>query len=263
MSRDTLLTIDSDESFEEKQTLAIRDLSLTILPGEKVAICGRTGSGKSSVIAMLLKLLEPCDRTISQVLIDDVSLHDVERAALRTRLVALPQNAVFLPEGSTFRENLDPHGIAESDDDFQAVVELVRLWAVVKDQGGLDGNLTATSFSHGQEQLFALAQAVLRRRSRSRRLVSAGITAPGGILLLDEATSSVDRGTEQFMHQIIRQEFQGWTVLAVSHRLEMVMDYDKVVVMEKGELVEFGHPMELADIETTRFSKLCKIGVKS
>ncbi|KAK5159249.1 hypothetical protein LTS14_002391 [Recurvomyces mirabilis] len=246
------------EAPDEKPNLALRNIDLEILPGEKVAICGRTGSGKSSTIALLLKLLDPVPGTPSEIMVDGVSLHDVNRAILRRRFVALPQEAVLLPDGSSYRQNLDPLDMGASDGDCRRVLELVNLWTVVESSGGLDASVTSTSFSHGQQQLFALAQAVLRRQSRAIRLAASGSPAPGGVLLLDEATSSVDRETERLMQRIIREEFKSWTIVAVSHRLEMIMDFDKVVVMDKGEVVETGNPTTLVALEGSKFGKLWK-----
>ncbi|KAI2464664.1 ABC multidrug transporter [Annulohypoxylon bovei var. microspora] len=248
-----------NEDQTEAPALALKNIQLKIIPGEKVAICGRTGSGKSSLIALLLKLLDPIDDTPDCVDIDNTPLNRVDRATIRQRIVAIPQDVVFLPDGSTFQENLDPFNIFTPADS-QAVLEAVDLWNFVCDKGGLEAGMTASSFSQGQRQLFSLARAVLRRRIRARSLGLGGGGSEGGILLLDEVSSSVDRETEKAMQEVIRVEFREYTVVAVSHRLDMVMNYDRVVVMEKGEVVEVGNPARLVEEAGTRFGELWNVG---
>jgi ABC-type multidrug transport system fused ATPase/permease subunit len=117
--------------------LALKNLTLAIYPGEKVAICGRTGSGKSSFLALLLKLLDPLPSSDNNhyqgppILIDNIPLHRIHRATLRQRLIAVPQDSVFLPDGSSFRANLVPNNTA-TPAECQRVLEAVRLWGYVK-----------------------------------------------------------------------------------------------------------------------------------
>ena len=151
-----------------------------------------------------------------------------------------------LSDTSTFRENLDPFGIAGVHQ-CRAALETVGLWGVVKERGGLDALMDSTTFSLGQRQLFSLAHAVLRRRSR---------TSQGGILLLDEVSSSVDQETERLMQSIIRDEFKSYTIVAVSHRLDMIMDFDKVIVMDKSSVIEIGKPTDLVQEKHSRFGDL-------
>jgi ABC-type multidrug transport system fused ATPase/permease subunit len=241
--------------------LALRDVKLTINSGEKVAICGRTGSGKSSLVALLLKLLDPISETLENTVIDDIPLCRISRSALRQRVIAVPQEAVFLPDGSTFRANLDPLD-ASTAEECQDVLAAVGMWKFVQERGGLGAGMSASSLSAGQRQLLSLGRALLRRRVRAR---SAGLGADlseSGILLLDEVSSSVDHETERVMQDIIRTEFRGYTVVAVSHRLDMIMDFDRVIVMDTGEIVEVGNPAILAKEDGTRFAELVRAGAK-
>lgn len=212
-----------------------------------MAICGRTGSGKSSLILLLLRLLDPCS---GRVTIDDVPLDGVDRPALRQRLVAIPQDAVFLPEGCSYRANLDPLGVA-TEDECLAALQAVDLLGVVEGRGGLEAGMGPDTLSGGQRQLFSLARAVIRRRTKVQNA-----RRDGGLLLLDEVSSSVDIDTERAMHAVIQREFKGCTIVMVSHRLEMVMDFDVVVVMDKGEVVETGAPRALVEMEKSRFKEL-------
>lgn len=117
--------------------------------------------------------------------------------------------------------------------------------------------MTAGTFSAGQRQLFSVGRAILRRRIRAHTLDGA---TDQGILLLDEVSSSVDRETEIVIQEIIRSEFAKYSVIAVSHRLDMIMDFDNVVVMDKDEIVEMGRPMDLAAGEVSRFGDLVRAG---
>ncbi|KAK1675658.1 P-loop containing nucleoside triphosphate hydrolase protein [Colletotrichum godetiae] len=229
--------------------LAIRELHLSISPGERVAICGRTGSGKSSLILLLLRLIETLPGSAGGIVVDSMPLDKVDRDALRRRIIAVSQDAIFLPDGSTVRDNLDPFDAATEAECLE-VLEQVGLLAGIQERGGIGAELTAESFSQGQKQLFCLARAVLRRRVKSR-----GGTE-GGILLLDEVSSSVDRATDLVMQEIIRKEFEGYTIIMVSHRLDMVLDCHTVVVMDKGSVVEKGAPRVLKDREGGMFREL-------
>ncbi|KFY33447.1 hypothetical protein V494_07619 [Pseudogymnoascus sp. VKM F-4513 (FW-928)] len=238
---------------------ALRNISLTIPAGSKFAICGRTGSGKSSLLAFLLKLLDPLPSSPGSALIDSTPLHLVSRPALRQRIIAVPQEAVFLPDGSTFKENLDPVGVSTAAE-CQAVLVAVELWPFVLERGGLDAGMSAGTMSAGQRQLMSLGRALLRRRVRARHLGMGAGGSEGGVLLLDEVSSSVDHETERVMLEVIKAEFKDYTVVAVSHRLEMIMDFDRVVVMDTGEIVEVGEPRVLAEQDGSRFGELVKAG---
>ncbi|KAK3900614.1 putative multidrug resistance-associated protein/mitoxantrone resistance protein [Staphylotrichum tortipilum] len=125
---------------------------------------------------------------------------------------------------------------------------------------------TPTSLSQGQRQLFSLARVLLRRRVRARARSSTFGSPPsiplhdGGILLLDEVSSSVDRETDEAMQRVILREFAGYTIVMVSHRLEAVMGFDRVVIMDAGRVVEMGPPRELAETEGSRFRELWMVG---
>ncbi|KAL4960800.1 putative ABC multidrug transporter [Aspergillus stella-maris] len=255
------------ESGEAKPPLALKDIILTIQPGEKIAICGRTGSGKSSFLALLLKLLDPLPPSSDnaqkqQIVIDHIPLNRIHRETLRQRLIAVPQDPVFLPDGTSFRANLDPSNTA-TPAECQRVLEAVRLWSFVQEgKDGLNAPLTAGTLSAGQRQLFSLGRAVLRAVIRQRRHstptpnTSNSGKNQGGILLLDEVSSGVDREMERVMQVIIREQFAQYTVIAVSHRLEMIMDFDRVVVMDRGVAVEVGNPVVLREVKGSWFGEL-------
>jgi ATP-binding cassette subfamily C (CFTR/MRP) protein 1 len=236
--------------------LVIRNLTLSILPGEKVAICGRTGSGKSTLILLLLRLLDPLPSCNGNMELDGTPFHLIDRATLRKRIIAIPQDAVFLPDGSTVKANIDPLEIA-SPEECLDVLATVRLAHFVTDRGGLEAGMSADDLSAGQKQLFSLGRAILRRRVRQRLVQN---EKHGGVLLLDEVSSSVDKATDRAMQEIIRSEFESYTIIMVSHRLEMVLDFfDRVVVLDKGSLIESGSPKELVETPGSRFGELWSI----
>ncbi|KAF4450096.1 hypothetical protein F53441_6740 [Fusarium austroafricanum] len=246
-----------DSSADEvASNLALRDLELNILPGQKVAICGRTGSGKSTLILLLLRLIDPLPSCASNMKIDGIYLHQIDRATLRKRIICIPQDAVFLPDGSSVKANIDPYNAATDAECF-SVLNTVRLSGFVQDKGSLSADMSADDLSAGQKQLFSLGRAILRRRVRDRL---AGSEKRGGLLLLDEVSSSVDKVTDRAMQEIIRKEFESYTIVMVSHRLEMVMDFfDRVVVLDKGTVVESGRPRELVETPGSRFGDLWAI----
>ncbi|PTB72853.1 P-loop containing nucleoside triphosphate hydrolase protein [Trichoderma longibrachiatum ATCC 18648] len=206
-------------------------ITLSVKPGEHVAICGRTGSGKTSLILSLLQMTEIIEGSIS---IDGVDLSTLSHARVRSRINVVPQGPFLLP--GTVRFNLDPWGSA-SDEEVVRALERVRLKAFVDRKGGLDEEVDLESWSGGQKQLLCFARAMLRRSK---------------ILILDEAMSSVDIETEGIMQEIIDTDFKaaGCTVLAVMHRLEHIRRYDKVALLDDGKLLEYGDPKELLAGET-------------
>ncbi|CAI6338803.1 unnamed protein product [Periconia digitata] len=244
--------VKDDEEDSEKPRLALDDIHLKIHSGEKLAICGRTGSGKSSVLSLLLKFLEPTNESAGEIMIDGIPLSHIDRSAIRQRIIAVPQEAVFLPDGTTFQTNLDPTESASIEQCIQ-VLKDVGLWEFIEQRGGVQGNMYASALSGGQRQLISIGRALLRARLRESNY---------GILLLDEVSSSVDRDTERLIQGIIRTEFDNYTVIAISHRLDMIMDFDRVVVMESGRVVEVGKPVILATEQESRFGELVRAAAK-
>lgn len=261
--KDVSASYDGDELDAESPSLSnmvLQNLDLTVLPGQKVAICGRTGSGKSSLILLLLRLLDPLPHCAANMEIDGVPFHRIDRSTLRKRIIAIPQDAVFLPDGSTVRSNIDPLEIA-TDEECLAVLHLVQLSGFVEDRGRLGAGMNSDELSAGQKQLFSLGRAILRKRVRDRLVSGDEMARHGGLLLLDEVSSSVDKVTDRAMQEIIKDEFEAYTIIMVSHRLEMVVDFfDSVVVLDKGVVVETGSPKDLINSPGSRFGELWAIG---
>ncbi|TDZ40639.1 ABC transporter atnG [Colletotrichum spinosum] len=228
----------TQQATEKEPIKALDSIDLSIKAGEKVGIVGRTGSGKSSLLLALLRLLPLSSGTVT---IDGVPTSSIPLLDLRAALIAITQEQFVLP--GTVRENIDPFGTATTEAITSALTSL-GLWDAIRDKGGLDGEFTESVLSHGQKQLFFLARTVLRRDA-------------GRVVLLDEATSSVDAHTERMVQRLVRDEFRNHTVVAIAHRLETVADFDRVVVMDKGRVVEVGNPQSLlAQQKGGQFRKL-------
>ncbi|EQB44454.1 hypothetical protein CGLO_16793 [Colletotrichum gloeosporioides Cg-14] len=233
----------------------LKGLNMIFEPGQKVAICGRTGSGKSSILALLLRLINPLQASTTAnpqpaIMIDGVPLNTVNRITLRERVISASQDPVFLPEGTTFRANLDPASVA-TNEECAAVLCDVGLHTAVEEKGGLNSVISGVELSAGQKQLFSVARAVLRRRVRRRET---GVD--GGLLLLDEITSGADTETEKRVLRILDTDFGACTVIVVTHRKEMAMSCDRVIMLDVGEVVEDGAPRVLLEKEGSRFKAL-------
>ncbi|KAJ6444580.1 ABC multidrug transporter [Purpureocillium lavendulum] len=211
---------------DDGEIQALNDMNIDIRPGEKVAICGRTGSGKSSLLLALLRLLEPSTGTIT---IDSQPLARLPRDTVRTRLITVTQDQFVLP--GTVRHNIDPLG-GHDDAAIEAVLAAVGLREAIEQRGGLDAPFGDDALSHGQRQLFFVARAVLRKDL-------------GRVVLLDEAMSSVDQETERMVRQVIETQCGQHTVLCIAHRLEAIMEYDRVILLDHGRVMETGKPKEL------------------
>lgn len=215
---------DIGASYSNDSENVLKGISLSIAAGQKVGICGRSGSGKSSLLLTLLRLLDLNSGTIT---LDDVDLSRIPRQTIRERITALPQEAITVP--GSLRDNIDPLRSSTADL-INASLSRVGLLDLVDQRGGLDTEMKDLGLSQGQMQLFAVARALLRKSK---------------FLVVDEMTSSVDAVTEERMVSVIKEEFADSTVLAVAHRLGTIRDFDKVVVMDKGRIVEAGSPDDL------------------
>lgn len=217
---------------------AIKNLSFHIKSQEKIGIVGRTGSGKSSIIQALFRMT-----TIEgSIKIDGVDTQSLTLEELRKNISIIPQDPILFGTGS-LRSNLDPFD-EKSDDEIWKVLDQVELKETVSSiPGGLNCRISdgGSNFSLGQRQLICLGRALLRRNR---------------ILVLDEATASVDYKTDALIQETINTEFSECTVLTIAHRLQTVINADKILVMNDGEMVEFDHPHSLLKNGEGYLSKL-------
>lgn len=233
----------------------LRNVSFETRPREKIGIVGRTGSGKSTLAMSLFRFMEP---TSGHIFIDGIDIHSIGLDDLRSRLTIIPQDPVLF--SGTLRSNLDPFG--QHDD--------AVLWAALKRSHLIDGqqqesnhhasspssvdteNLitldspvtgSGSNWSQGQRQLIALARALVKKTA---------------LIVLDEATSSVDFDTDHQIQETIRREFTDSTLLCIAHRIRTVADYDRILVLDQGEVKEFDTPYALMTRDGSIFQQMCE-----
>ncbi|KPM02613.1 ABC transporter-like protein 1 [Sarcoptes scabiei] len=211
----------------------LKNLTFSIKAGEKIGIVGRTGAGKSSIITALFRLTQPAGK----IYIDGIDTSEIALTTLRKNLSIIPQEPIFF--SGTIRKNLDPFN-EKSDPELWNAIEKVQLKSKIL---SLDASVSesGTDFSVGQKQLICLARAIIRKNR---------------ILVLDEATANVDPRTDSFIQETIRKEFEDCTVLTIAHRLNTIIDYDKVLVLDHGRLMQFDTPYRLINQESGIFYEL-------
>ncbi|OPJ88667.1 ATP-binding cassette sub-family C member 3 [Patagioenas fasciata] len=207
--------------------LVLKGLNLQVHGGEKIGIVGRTGAGKSSMTLCLFRILEAAkgEIKIDGVKISEIGLHD-----LRSRLTIIPQDPVLF--SGTLRMNLDPFN-KYSDEEIWKALELSHLKRFVSSQPSMldyECSEGGENLSVGQRQLVCLARALLRKTR---------------ILILDEATAAIDLETDDLIQMTIRTQFEDCTVLTIAHRLNTIMDYTRVLVLDNGTIAEFDTPANL------------------
>lgn len=221
--------------------LVLDNLSVEIKAGDKIGIVGRTGAGKSSIMLALFRMMEPEEG--SKIYIDGVDIMQVGIHTLRSRLSIIPQDPVLF--SNTLRWNIDPEGSC-SDEELWAVIERANLKSCVKRlDKGLDTvvGVHGISLSVGQRQLLCLARAMVRKSK---------------IIILDEATANVDLATDEFVQKSIMTEFKNCTVLTIAHRLATVMEYDRIMVLSQGKIIEFDSPERLLADDKSKFTFLMR-----
>lgn len=226
--------------YREGLDLVLRGISCHIDGGEKVGIVGRTGAGKSSLTVALFRLIEPAGGSI---IIDGHSIANMGLHDLRQKLTILPQDPVLF--SGTLRMNLDPFDQYQ-DSQLWRAIEHAHLKKFVTDLP--DGLLHecgegGENLSVGQRQLVCLARTLLRKTK---------------ILILDEATAAVDMETDDLIQHTIRTEFKDCTILTIAHRLNTIMDYDKVMVLDQGLIKEFDSPHNLLKDKHSAFHSMAR-----
>ncbi|XP_070555574.1 ATP-binding cassette sub-family C member 8-like [Ptychodera flava] len=226
--------------YDEHLDTVLKNATIHLKKGQKIGICGRTGSGKSSLVLALFRMI---DTFSGRILIDGFDISDIPLTILRRRLAIIPQDPVLF--SGSVRFNLDPVGDT-SDEKLWEVLEITQLKYVVMD---LDGKLEAMvseggeNFSVGQRQLFCLARAFLRKTK---------------IMVMDEPTASVDIETDALIRKVVAIAFAESTVLTIAHRVSSILDSDTVLVLGGGEILEYDSPGNLLKQEDSVFSSLVR-----
>lgn len=231
-------------SYSPELPPVLKNLTFSIESNERVGVVGRTGSGKSTLALALFRFMEPRE---GRVFIDGLDISRIKLHALRRALAIVPQQPVLFK--GTIRTNLDPHN---SYDTLELTDALKRVHLMSPDGTPFESfSLDCTvseggeNYSQGQKQLLCLARAILEQPK---------------IMILDEATSSVDTETDGYIQQAIRSEFgrNMSSLLVIAHRLRTIADFDRILVMDNGRIVEYGTPKELINIEGGVFQDLVR-----
>ncbi|HEY6438057.1 MAG TPA: ABC transporter C family protein [Ignavibacteriaceae bacterium] len=220
--------------------MVLKQINLRVESGQRVGVVGRTGAGKSSLTLALFRLLEPSDGTI---FIDSVDISKLGLYELRSKLTIIPQDPVLFT--GNLRINLDPFD-KYSDEEIWSALDLAHLKTFVTSLSeGLNYSITegGNNLSVGQKQLVCLARALLRR---SR------------ILVLDEATAAIDVETDELIQETIRKEFKDCTIVTIAHRLNTILDYDMILVMDDGRVCEYNSPKVLLSNANSMFYGMAK-----
>lgn len=245
-----------DFAYRPGLPIVLKGLNLDIKSGEKIGICGRTGAGKSTIMSALYRLNELAS---GEILIDDVNISQLGLFDLRRKLAIIPQDPVLFR--GTIRKNLDPFDERTENELWDALVrggaiarkDLPEVKLQKPDENGTHGKMhkfhldqaveeEGSNFSLGERQLLALTRALVRQSK---------------ILILDEATSSVDYETDGKIQARIVEEFGDCTILCIAHRLKTIVNYDRILVLEKGEVAEFDTPWTLFSQKDSIFKNMC------
>ncbi|KAF8888647.1 P-loop containing nucleoside triphosphate hydrolase protein [Infundibulicybe gibba] len=229
----------------------LHGLNFEIQPGEKVGILGRTGSGKSTLALSFFRFVEATEGRIS---VDDIDIADIGLTDLRRKLTIIPQDPTIF--SGSLRSTLDVFEEYRDAEIYEALrrVHLIPPEGTAAEAGDtvnanvfrdLDSPVSegGDNFSIGEKQLLCMARAILRRSK---------------VLIMDEATASVDYATDELISKTIRQEFAASTILTIAHRLRTVIDYDRVMLLDQGRIVELDRPAVLLSDTTSKFYALCQ-----
>uniref|UniRef100_A0A803TBY3 ATP binding cassette subfamily C member 8 n=1 Tax=Anolis carolinensis TaxID=28377 RepID=A0A803TBY3_ANOCA len=214
----------------------LKHVNAHISPGQKIGICGRTGSGKSSFSLAFFRMVDTFE---GRIIIDGIDIAKLPLQTLRSRLSIILQDPILF--SGTIRFNLDPEKKC-SDSMLWEALEIAQLKHVVKAlPGGLDASITegGENFSQGQRQLFCLARAFVRKTS---------------IFIMDEATASIDMATENILQKVVMTAFADRTVVTIAHRVHTILNADMVIVMKRGVILEYDKPEILLEQEGSVFA---------
>ncbi|KAL5254948.1 hypothetical protein ACHWQZ_G014413 [Mnemiopsis leidyi] len=217
------------------ESRALNEISFSVKAGEKLAIVGRTGAGKSSIFMALFRLVEI---ETGIIVIDGTNIHDISSKVLRQKLSILPQQPLVF--SGSIRDNIDPFN-KYTDLEIIESLKKCQLHEFLEGDNSLNRKISLKTLSSGESQLFSLARLLLNKSK---------------IFCFDEATSNVDLDTDKSIQKVIREELKDLTVVTVAHRIETIIDYDRVLVLSRGQIVEDGKPKELIRNNSSSFRNL-------
>ncbi|KAM5169906.1 ATP-binding cassette sub-family C member 9 [Mantella aurantiaca] len=226
--------------YETNLKPVLKHVKAYIKPGQKVGICGRTGSGKSSLSLAFFRMVDIFD---GKIVIDGIDISKLSLHTLRSRLSIILQDPILF--SGSIRLNLDPECTC-TDDRLWEALDIAQLKNLVKAlPGGLDAMVTegGENFSVGQRQLFCLARAFVRKSS---------------ILIMDEATASIDMATENILQKVVMTAFADRTVVTIAHRVHTILTADLVIVMRRGNIMEYDTPENLLEQEDGIFASFVR-----
>ena len=212
-------------------------MNFSINTNEKIGVVGRTGSGKSTICLCLFRILEPLTGTIY---IDDVDITKIGLDILRKSMTIIPQDPCLF-EGS-LKYNIDPFNI-NSDEEIIKILKEIGFEYKEDDKNILNKLIeqNGNNLSVGEKQLVCIARAILRKSK---------------IVVMDEATANIDIKTEEKIQKALNLVFDNSTVITVAHRINTIINYDKILVLDNGEIIEFDSPKKLLKNEKSLFYEL-------
>ncbi|CAD8090517.1 unnamed protein product [Paramecium sonneborni] len=224
-------------NYRSNLPLVLKNLSFAINSKEKIGIVGRTGAGKSSITLCILRILEGIQ---GQIQIDDIDISKIQIQKLRSQITTILQDPVIF--SGTIRQNLDPLNKC-SDQEIMKVVEQSCLLQIINERNGLDTLVDegGDNLSAGEKQLICIARAILKKSK---------------VVLIDEATANIDIETEQKIQKTIQKSFEDCTVITIAHRINTILHCDKILVISKGELQEFGSTNDLLNDKSSLFYQI-------
>ncbi|KAH3683179.1 hypothetical protein WICPIJ_005848 [Wickerhamomyces pijperi] len=242
----------------------IKNVSFDVDPNNKIGIVGRTGAGKSTIITALFRFLDP---ETGYIKIDGIDVTSIGLKNLRQAITIIPQDPTLFT--GTIKSNLDPFDSCTDDQIFEALrrvnlVTVEELEAKKANPNPLINSAASTEEDENVNKFLNLANEIsegggnLSQGQRQLMCLARSLLKSPKIMLLDEATASIDYESDAKIQQTIRQEFSDSTILTIAHRLRSIIDYDKILVMDSGEVVEFDHPFTLLSNEDSIFYSMCK-----
>jgi ATP-binding cassette subfamily C (CFTR/MRP) protein 1 len=217
--------------------LVLKNLNFEIKPMEKIGVVGRTGSGKSTLCLCVFRILEASS---GKILIDDIDITKIGLKLLREIITVIPQDPTLI-EG-TLKENLDPvHKFTEEQIEEQ--MKAIGLEDMLNKKNGLKYKVSegGLNLSVGERQLICIARAIMRKSK---------------IIIMDEATSSIDYKTESLIQKSLEKSLKDSTVITIAHRIKTIINYDRIIVLQSGELIEQGSPRQLINSKKGTFYEL-------